>query len=139
MFGLLLNAASSLYGMDQSRDAAREVKGLAVRNTALVKSENLETERRLKRDIEQQEGLMSATSAASGVQVSGSRELAIADTKKENKLQMDWLKKTGLQKELVTKAGGNIQAGQLQAQAMQQGVSALTSIYEASNKKGLFS
>ena len=47
-------------------------------------------------------------SAASGVQSTGSRGIAIADTKKENAAQLAWLKKSGKQQVKVAKAGGSI-------------------------------
>lgn len=138
MFGLLLSAAGSLYGMSKSGDAARQTKSASFLNATLVRQEAAEEERRLKRDISQSEGLTKAMSAASGVTMSGSRKLAVDEITTENKLQLDWLKKAGRQKERVVLAGGNIQANQLKAQATQQGISALASIYQASSQKGLF-
>lgn len=138
MFGLLLAAAGSLYGMSESNKAAGQSKKISRLNASLSRSESKEEARRLTREISQTEGMAKAMSAASGVTMAGSRKLAIDEVTKENRLQLDWLKEAGRQKEKVILAGGAIQSGQLKTQATQQGISALTSIYQAADQKGLF-
>jgi uncharacterized protein (DUF2252 family) len=97
---------------------ARRQKRINAMNADLMEQTNREEQRRLKADIIDSESLMGAMSAASGVQSTGSRGIAIADTKKENAAQLAWLKKSGKQQVKVAKAGGQLQVKQLQNQAI---------------------
>ena len=138
--GALLQGASALFGASASKRAARSTEKIAKLNASLIGEEAVEETRRLQRDIDKTEGMAVAVSAASGVQMSGSRELAIRDTKQENRAQLDWLRKSGKQKAKVVLAGGQLQASQLKSQATTQIIGGLTSIGTGLfGQQGLFS
>ncbi len=118
MWGAIIAGAGSLFGAASARSGARKQKRINAMNADLMQQTNAEEQRRLQNDIIDSESLMGAVSAASGVQSTGSRGLAIADTKKENAAQLAWLKKSGAQQVKVAKAGGNLQVKQLQNQAI---------------------
>lgn len=118
MWGAIIAGAGSLLGAASARSGARKQKRINAMNTDLMQQTNAEEQRRLQNDIIDSESLMGAVSAASGVQSTGSRGLAIADAKKENAAQLAWLKKSGAQQVKVAKAGGNLQVKQLQNQAI---------------------
>ncbi len=118
MWGAIIGGAGALFGAASAIKGAKKQKRVNAMNAELIQQTNAEEQRRLQNDIIDSESLMSAVSAASGVQSTGSRALAIADTKKENAAQLAWLKKSGEQQVKVAKAGGNLQAKQLQNQAI---------------------
>lgn len=123
--GVLLVGVSKLFGAAADRKAARSEIKISKLNAGLIREETAEETRRLEREIAQTEGLASAISASSGVQMSGSRELVAKDIKQENRAQLDWLKKSGLQREKVVLAGGQLQASQLRSQAKGKTMTAL--------------
>ncbi len=118
MWGAIIAGAGSLLGAASARSGARKQERINAMNVDLMQQTNREEQRRLQNDITDSESLMGAVSAASGVQSTGSRGLAIADTKKENAAQLAWLKKSGAQQVKAAKAGGNLQVKQLQNQAI---------------------
>ncbi len=118
MWGAIIGGAGALFGAASAIKGAKKQKRINAMNADLMQQTNAEEQRRLQNDIIDSESLMSAVSAASGVQSPGSRGLAIADTKKENAAQLAWLKKSGAQQVKVAKAGGNLQVKQLQNQAI---------------------
>lgn len=118
MWGAIIAGGGALLGAASARSGARKQKRINAMNADLMQQTNREEQRRLQNDITDSEALMGAVSAASGVQSTGSRGLAIADTKKENAAQLAWLKKSGAQQVKVAKAGGNLQVKQLQNQAI---------------------
>lgn len=122
MWGALIAGAGMLMGGSASNRAASFAETTAGINASLVSQETAEESRRLLKDIKQSEGLMGAMSAASGVQTSGSRDLFIKDTKKENRAQLAWLQKSGAQKERVVRRGGQLQSSQLKSQARSQAI-----------------
>ena len=118
MWGAIIGGAGALLGAASARSGAKKQKRINKMNVDLMEQTNLEEQRRLETDIVDSESLMGAMSAASGVQSTGSRGLAIADTKKENAAQLAWLKKSGAQQVKSTKMGGQLQVKQLQNQAI---------------------
>jgi len=118
MWGQIIAGGAALFGAASSLKGAKKQKRINAMNADLMEQTNREEQRRLQADIMDSESLMSAVSAASGVQSTGSRALAIADTKKENAAQLAWLKKSGEQQVKVAKAGGELQVKQLQNQAI---------------------
>ena len=118
MWGAIIAGGGALLGAASARSGARKQKRINAMNVDLMQQTNREEQRRLQNEITDSEALMGAVSAASGVQSTGSRGLAIADTKKENAAQLAWLKKSGAQQVKVAKAGGNLQVKQLQNQAI---------------------
>ncbi len=118
MWGAIIGGAGALFGAASAIKGAKKQKRINAMNADLMQQTNAEEQRRLQNDIIDSESLMGAVSAASGVQSTGSRGLAIADTKKENAAQLAWLKKSGAQQVKVAKAGGNLQVKQLQNQAI---------------------
>jgi hypothetical protein len=138
--GMLLQGASSLFGAAGSKRAARDQIKISKLNASLIGEETAEETRRLQREIDKTEGMAVAASAASGVQMSGSRELAIKDVRQENSSQLAWLRKSGKQKAKVVLAGGQLQASQLRSQAATQMIGGLTSIGTGLfGQQGLFS
>ena len=117
-------AGAVLGGMSASK-ASRTAQKVAGYNADLVRQEGAEESRRLKREIDKTEGLTNALSAASGVTMSGSRELFIEDVKKENQAQLSWLHKSTQQKKKIALAGGQAQAGQFKAQATAHSINAI--------------
>lgn len=120
MWGAIIAGAGMLMGASSSNRTAGFATDTAGINANLVSQGTAEESRRLLKDIRQSEGLMGAMSAASGVQTSGSRDLFIKDTKKENRAQLSWLQRAGVQKEKVIRRGGQLQASQLKSQAQMQ-------------------
>ncbi len=118
MWGQIIAGGAALFGAASSLKGAKKQRRINAMNADLMEQTNKEEQRRLQADIMDSESLMSAVSAASGVQSTGSRALAIADTKKENAAQLAWLKKSGEQQVRVAKAGGELQVKQLQNQAI---------------------
>ena len=118
MWGAIIAGGSALFGAASARSGAKKQKRINAMNVDLMKQTNAEEQRRLEADIIDSESLMGAVSAASGVQSTGSRGLAIADTKKENAAQLAWLKKSGTQQVKAAKMGGDLQVKQLQNQAI---------------------
>ncbi|MCP4832793.1 MAG: hypothetical protein GY886_11335 [Gammaproteobacteria bacterium] len=118
MWGDIIGGVGSLFGAASARSAARKQKRINAMNVDLMEQTNREEQRRMKADIVDSESLMGAMSAASGVQSTGSRGIAIADTKKENAAQLAWLKKSGKQQVKAAKMGGQLQVKQLQNQAI---------------------
>lgn len=118
---MLMNSAASGRAAGFAGDTANI-------NANLVSQETAEESRRLLKDIKTSEGMMGALSAASGVQVSGSRQLSIEDVKGENRAQLAWLQKSGAQKEKVVRRGGQLQASQLKSKARTQALSGVTQI-----------
>ena len=118
MWGDIIGGVGALFGAASARSGAKKQKRINAMNVDLMEQTNREEQRRLKTDIVDSESLMGAMSAASGVQSTGSRGLAIADTKKENAAQLAWLKKSGAQQVKSAKAGGQLQVKQLQNQAI---------------------
>jgi len=118
MWGAIIGGAGALFGAASARSGAKKQKRINAMNVDLMEQTNREEQRRLETDIVDSESLMGAMSAASGVQSTGSRGLAIADTKKENAAQLAWLKKSGAQQVKSAKAGGQLQVKQLQNQAI---------------------
>jgi len=135
MWGDIIGGAGSLFGFASARSAARKQKKLNKMNITSMKETNSEEQRRLQSEITDTESLMGAMSAASGVQSTGSRGIAIADTKKENADQLAWLKKSGEQQVKAAKLGGQLQVKQLQNQA----ISSLFSGASQIASSGLFS
>ena len=135
MWGQLIGGAGSLFGFASARSGARKQKKLNKINITSMEETNREEQRRLQSEITDTESLMGAVSAASGVQSTGSRGLAIADTKKENAAQLAWLKKSGAQQVKAAKLGGQLQVKQLQNQA----ISSLFSGASQIASSGLFS
>ena len=86
MWGDIIGGAGSLFGFASARSAARKQKKLNKMNITSMEETNREEQRRLQSEITDSESLMGAMSAASGVQSTGSRGIAIADTKKPLKL-----------------------------------------------------
>ncbi len=118
MWGEIIAGAGALLGAASARSGARKQKRINAMNVDLMQQTNREEQRRLQNEITDSEALMGAVSAASGVQSTGSRGLAIADTKKENAAQLAWLKKSGAQQVKAARMGGNLQVKQLQNQAI---------------------
>lgn len=118
MWGQIIAGGAALFGAASSLKGAKKQRRINAMNADLMEQTNREEQRRLQADIIDSEALMGAVSAASGVQTTGSRALAIADTKKENAAQLAWLKKSGEQQVKVAKAGGELQVKQLQNQAI---------------------
>jgi hypothetical protein len=135
MWGDIIGGAGSLFGFSSARSAAKKQKQLNRMNIKSMEETNREEQRRLEADIVDSESLMGAMSAASGVQSTGSRGLAIADTKKENAAQLAWLKKSGAQQVKAAKMGGQLQVNQLKNQA----ISSLFSGASQIASSGLFS
>ena len=69
MWGAIIAGVGMLMGAGSSGQAATQAKRTASINANLTRSQSGEEMRRLETDIEQTEGLYSALSAASGVQV----------------------------------------------------------------------
>ena len=135
MWGAIIGGAGALFGAASARSGAKKQKKINAMNADLMEQTNREEQRRLETDIVDSESLMGAVSAASGVQSTGSRGLAIADTKKENAAQLAWLKKSGAQQVKSAKMGGQLQVKQLQNQA-------ISSLFSGAGKiagSGLFS
>jgi hypothetical protein len=128
MFGVALTAMSMFMAAGASGQAATRTTRTSKVNAALSRAETAEESRRLLGDIQESEGLMSAISAGSGVQVSGSRELAIQKVRKENIAQFDWLQESGKQKQKAILRGGQFQASQLKSQAASQTLSGFSQI-----------
>lgn len=122
MWGAIIAGFGMLMQSGSSKRAGIKAKSTGGYNANLVLEEGAEESRRLRGDIAKSEGLMGALSAASGVQTSGSRELFIKDTKKENQAQLDWLWKSTEQKANVVRRGGQLQASQLKSQARAQSI-----------------
>jgi len=118
MWGAIIAGGGALFGAASALSGAKKQKRINAMNVDLMKQTNAEEQRRLEADIIDSESLMGAVSAASGVQSTGSRGLAIADTKKENAAQLAWLKKSGTQQVKAAKMGGDLQVKQLQNQAI---------------------
>ncbi len=135
MWGDIIGGAGSLFSFGSARSAAKKQKKLNQMNIKSMQETNAEEQRRLQNDIIDSESLMSAMSAASGVQSTGSRALTITDTKKENAAQLAWLKKSGEQQVKAAKFGGELQVKQLQNQA----ISSLFSGASQLASSGLFS
>jgi len=124
IIGLAMQAGSSLVA------AGRQDK-LNKANASLIGQTSAEEERRLQDEIVQTEALAGAMSAASGVQTSGSREISIGATKRENKSQLDWLRKSNRSKASAALRGGNIQSSQLKTQAVMSGVQGFAKIADS--------
>ena len=135
MWGAILAGGGALFGAASAMKGARRQKRINAMNVDLMEQTNREEQRRMKADIVDSESLMGAMSAASGVQSTGSRGIAIADTKKENAAQLAWLKKSGNQQVKAAKLGGQLQVKQLQNQA----ISSLFSGASQIASSGLFS
>lgn len=133
MWGSIIAGAGMLLGSISGSKGAKKQDSINDMNASLVQQEGKEEERRLQRDIVQSESLMGALSAASGVQMSGSREAAVTDVKRENKAQFDWLSKSTRNKAAAVRAGGQLQTSSLKTQAAMQGVRGFSSI-----SQGLF-
>ena len=118
MWGAIIAGGGALFGAASALSGAKKQKKINAMNADLTEQTNREEQRRLQNDIVESESLMGAVSAASGVQSTGSRGLAIADTKKENAAQLAWLKKSGAQQVKAAKMGGDLQVKQLQNQAI---------------------
>lgn len=118
MWGAIIAGGGALLGAASARSGAKKQKKINAMNADLMQQTNREEQRRLQNDITDSEALMGAVSAASGVQSTGSRGLAIADTKKENAAQLAWLKKSGAQQVKAAKMGGDLKVKQLQNQAI---------------------
>ena len=118
MWGAIIGGAGALLDAASARSGAKKQKRINAMNVDLMKQTNAEEQRRLQADITDSESLMGAVTAASGVQSTGSRGLAIADTKKENAAQLAWLKKSGSQQVKSAKMGGDLQVKQLRNQAL---------------------
>ncbi len=118
MWGEIIAGGGALLGAASARSGARKQKRINAMNIDLMQQTNREEQRRLQNEITDSEALMGAVSAASGVQSTGSRGLAIADTKKENAAQLAWLKKSGAQQVKAARMGGQLQVKQLQNQAI---------------------
>jgi len=113
--GMLMDSsAASMAGIRNERVTAS--------NARLIIEESEEDRRRLQNDIRASEGLSSAMSAASGVTMSGSRERATTNIKRENQAQLDWLRKTGQQRANVVRRGGQLQTSQLKSQAQSSAI-----------------
>ena len=121
VIGLAMQAGSSMV-------AAGRQDNLNDMNAALIGQTSAEEERRLQNEQQQTEALAGAISASSGVQTSGSREISIDATKRENKAQLDWLRKSNRSKASAALAGGNIQTSQLKTQAVMSGVQGFAQI-----------
>jgi hypothetical protein len=128
MWGAIIGGVLSIASAGGGMMAAKRGDALNARNADLVYQESAEEERRLQRDIATTEGAMSAISAASGVQSTGTRSLVMKDVKKENQAQLAWLQKSGRQKADVVRAGGNLQSGQLKTQAAMTGIKGFAQI-----------
>jgi DNA-binding helix-hairpin-helix protein with protein kinase domain len=118
MWGAIIAGGGALFGAASALSGAKKQKKINAMNADLTEQTNREEQRRLESDIIDSESLMGAVSAASGVQSTGSRGIAIADAKKENAAQLAWLKKSGAQQVKVAKAGGDLKVKQLQNQAI---------------------
>ena len=118
MWGAIIAGGGALLGAASARSGAKKQKKINAMNADLMQQTNREEQRRLQNDITDSEALMGAVTAASGVQSTGSRGLAIADTKKENAAQLAWLKKSGAQQVKAAKMGGDLKVKQLQNQAI---------------------
>ncbi len=134
--GMLIGGAGQLFSAYQKNKAAGQTKKIAKMNADLVRAESAEEERRLRKEIQKTEGMTKAMSAASGVQMTGSRDLAVSDMERENIAQLNWLKKSGESRAKSVLAGGDIQASQLKSSAFSSAVSGLTSIGKGASKAG---
>ena len=117
MLGLITSGVGMFMNAGASSQASARAKRTAKVNAGFAREESAEEMRRLMGDVRESEGVMNAMSAASGVQTSGSRELSIDKIKKENIAQLDWLKKSGVNKAKAIEMGGQYQASQLKSQA----------------------
>lgn len=118
MWGEIIGGAGALLGAASARSGAKKQKRINAMNIKSMQESNAEEQRRLEADITDSESLMGAVTAASGVQSTGSRALAITDIKKENAAQLAWLKKSGTQQVKAAKMGGDLQVKQLRNQAI---------------------
>ena len=134
MWGTIIGGASMLLGAGSGFMGSKRQDKINDMNALLIGQEAAEEERRLQRDIQKTEGVMTAMSAASGVQSTGSRAAVLADVKKENQAQLDWLRKSSRQKATVVKAGGQLQSSQLKTQAAITGIQGFAQL-----SQGLFS
>jgi len=128
MWGAIIGAGMS---MGSGLVAARRQDDLNKVNASLIGQTSAEEERRLQNEMVQTEALAGAMSAASGVETSGSREISIGATKRENKAQLDWLRKSNRSKASAALAGGNIQSSQLKTQAVMSGVKGFARIADS--------
>jgi hypothetical protein len=129
MFGMILAGAGLALATISGISGANKAKQAGRMNAALIREETEEESRRMLNDIKTSEGMSAALSAASGVQVSGSRELSIESVKKENKAQLDWLKKSGEKKAQIAAKGGQFQSSQIRSQTLGNVVSGAASMY----------
>jgi hypothetical protein len=120
MWGAIIAGVGMFANASASDNAAFQAQTAATINANLTREETREEMRRLRTDISQSEGMMTAMSAASGVQSTGSRALAMKGTVKENARQLSWLRKSGGQKARVIERGGQLQSSQLKSQARSQ-------------------
>ncbi len=134
MWGAIIGGTSMLMSAGSGMMAAKRQEKINDLNAMLIGQEGIEEERRLQRDISQVEGAMTAMSAASGVQSTGSRAAVKADVKQENKSQLDWLRKSSRQRATAAKAGGQMQVSQLKTQAAMTGIQGFSQL-----SQGLFS
>ncbi len=134
MWGAIIGGTSMLMSAGSGMMAAKRQEKINDLNAMLIGQEGIEEERRLQRDISQVEGAMTAMSAASGVQSTGSRAAVKAGVKQENKLQLDWLRKSSRQRATAAKAGGQMQVSQLKTQAAMTGIQGFSQL-----SQGLFS
>ncbi len=131
MWGTIIGGASMLLGAGSGFMASKRQDKINDMNALFIGQEAAEEERRLQRDIEKTEGMATAMSAASGVQNTGSRSAVMADVKKENQAQLDWLRKSSRQKATVAKAGGQLQSNQLRTQAAMTGIQGFAKLSES--------
>lgn len=128
MWGAIIAGGMALMSGASGMSGARKQKRINEMNKMTMFTQGKEEERRLVEDIEQSESLAGALSAASGVQMSGSRAISIQDTKKSNKAQLDWLKKSNTQKVTAAAAGSSMQVSQLKTQAAMSSIKGFSQI-----------
>jgi hypothetical protein len=134
MWGAIIGGVMSLASAAGQSGAAQDAKRVAKLNAGLTMEETNEQQRRMQTDIDQTEGIAKAISAASGVQMSGSRKIAVDEMQSENIKQLQWLRKSGIRKAKVVQLGGQLQSSQLKSQAAASAFSGAAQIAQ-----GLFS
>ncbi len=134
MWGAIIGGFMSLASAASQSGEARDVKATASLNANLIMEETDEQQRRLQLEIDQTEGIAKALSAASGVQMTGSRKLAVDQMQSENINQLQWLRKSGIRKAKVVQMGGQLQSSQLKSKAAVSAIGGVAKIAQ-----GLFS
>jgi hypothetical protein len=133
-----LQLGGSLFGASQARKSGKADRRAAYMSASVIEEEGAEEARRVKRGMDSSEGLSKALSAASGVQMSGSRKLAVDDVAAENKAQLDWLKKSTASRAKAVRAGGRVSERAFKSQSISSAISGIGKGITAFDEMGLF-